>query len=75
MSVQIEPDLDLIRIAVALESKAPAELREFVRELNESGQGAGDFADNLEVVESHLRQLANIVEAARHRVIMCAAQF
>jgi len=74
MSVQIEPDLDLIRIAVALESKAPAELREFVRELNESGQGAGDFADNLEAVESHLRQLANIVEAARHRVVMCAAQ-
>ncbi len=74
MSVQIEPDLDHIRMAVAIESMAPAVLNEFVRELNESGDGASDFADNLEAVESHLRQLANIVEAARHRVIMCAAQ-
>ena len=74
MSVQIELDLDLIRLAVTLESKTPAELREFVHDLNESGQGASEFADKLEAVENRLRQLAIIVEAARHRVIMYAAQ-
>jgi len=74
MSVQIEPDLERIRLAIAVESMTPAQLKQFVRELNESGQGASDFADNLEAVEGHLRQLANIVEAARHKTILCAAQ-
>ena len=75
MSEQAEPDMDLIQLAVSVEGMAQAELGEFVRSLDERGQGASEFANRLGALENQLRQLANSVEAARHRVVMCAADF